>query len=90
MIPMHVAILSVAPYSVQLCQDRPSLRSSASKDRPDNSDDDLVITPGGPRPRDKVRQVPPGHTVRQNADGTYEVVPNEGPAGSEPKGKRGN
>jgi hypothetical protein len=37
--------------------------------------DDLVITPGGPRPRGQVHHVRPGEVVRRNDDGTYTVVP---------------
>jgi hypothetical protein len=91
MIPMHVAIVSVAVHSAHVCQNQHhSISAAASNDRPSNGEKDLVVTPGGPRSRDKVRHVPPGHTVRQNEDGTYEVVPNDGPAGSEPKDKRRN
>jgi hypothetical protein len=36
---------------------------------------DLVITPGGPRPRDKVHRVRKNEAVRRNPDGTYTVVP---------------
>jgi hypothetical protein len=87
--PMHVAMMSVPTYSMQLCQNpHQSIRTSASGDRPVDAPDDLVITPGGPRSREKVHQVPPGHTVRQNADGTYEVVPNDAPASPEPKDGR--
>ena len=42
-------------------------------------EDDLVITPGGPRPRDQVHHVRPGETVRRNDDGTYTVVPKNPP-----------
>jgi hypothetical protein len=37
--------------------------------------DDLVITPGGPRPKDQVRIVKPGEALRRNEDGTFTVVP---------------
>src|SRR5262245_35875472 len=37
------------------------------------SDDEEVITPGGPRPRSRVQGVAPGQTVRRPADGTYGV-----------------
>jgi hypothetical protein len=45
-------------------------------------DQDLVITPGGPRPKDRVRSVPPGGMIRRNEDGTYTVV-SEQPADEE-------
>lgn len=45
-------------------------------DKPQDSSkqEDLVITPGGPRPRDHVHPVGPGETVRRNPDGTFTVV----------------
>src|SRR5664279_5613837 len=39
-----------------------------------DSDDDIVITPGGPMPRSATHRVPAGGEVRQEADGTYTVV----------------
>jgi hypothetical protein len=55
----------------------------AIDDKPDDRDNkvsstpqqDLVITPAGPIPRDKVHEVRPGETVRQNKDGTMTIVP---------------
>ena len=41
---------------------------------------DLVVTPGGPRPKDKVRALKPGEALRRNPDGTYSIVPNEKPS----------
>jgi hypothetical protein len=35
----------------------------------------LVITPGGPRPRDQVHAVKPGEAIRRNEDGSYTIVP---------------
>ena len=57
--------------------------STDSGDRPSDKKDDLVVTPGGPRPRDRVHGVGPDETVRRNADGTYSVVPKEPPANVE-------
>jgi len=42
--------------------------------------DDLVITPGGPRPKDQVRVVKPGEALRRNEDGTYTIVPIKKPS----------
>jgi len=42
--------------------------------------DDLVVTPGGPRPRDQTHHVGPGETIRRNDDGTFTVVPKDGSA----------
>jgi hypothetical protein len=47
-------------------------RSSPTDDR------DLVVTPGGPRPRESVHPVRPGEVVRRNPDGTYTVTPKSG------------
>jgi len=41
----------------------------------DGSGEDLVITPGGPRPRNRVHQMGPGETVRFDADGKAVIVP---------------
>ena len=46
---------------------------------PDEREKDWVITPGGPRPRDKVRAVKPGEAVHRDEEGCYEVVPDEKP-----------
>ena len=35
----------------------------------------LVVTPGGPRPEEQVHFVGPNEAVRQNADGTFTIVP---------------
>lgn len=52
---------------------------SCGKDGSADKKDDLVITPGGPRPREQVHPVGPGETVRRNPDGTYTVVPKQTP-----------
>jgi hypothetical protein len=38
-----------------------------------SKDDDLVITPGGPRPKSSVRNVGPDEVVNRGDDGTYSV-----------------
>jgi hypothetical protein len=68
------------PHRAPLCQ-VDSRRLAADKD-------DLVITPGGPRPRDQVRRVRPGEVLRQNKDGTFSVIPKEDANGPQPKGKK--
>jgi hypothetical protein len=40
-------------------------------------EDDTVVTPGGPRPRDQVFAVHPGEALRRLPDGSYVVVPAE-------------
>jgi len=45
--------------------------------------EDLVITPGGPRPKGKVQPVSPGQAVRRTPDGTYSVVSESLPEGNE-------
>jgi hypothetical protein len=95
MIPMDFAIVSLAtntelaPHSALTCQsefcDPIQLRSSHN--RLAGGKDDIVITPGGPRPRDQVRPVRPGEAVRQNQDGTYTIMPKNGSAGPGPKDK---
>jgi hypothetical protein len=85
---VHAAIVSVATYSAQICQDpRCSIRLSGSIDRPADGEEDPVVTPGGPHPRNKVHHVRPGEAVRRNQDGTYTIVPNDVPAPPEPKPK---
>lgn len=46
--------------------------------RPEQQEDQ-VITPGGPRPKDQVHPVKPGEVVRRNPDGTYTIVPTDNP-----------
>jgi hypothetical protein len=45
-----------------------------SKDSGKSSEDPLVITPGGPKPRDKVHTIKPGEHLQVNPDGTYSIV----------------
>jgi hypothetical protein len=40
-----------------------------------SKESDLVIAPGGPRPRDSVHAVGPGEIVRVDPDGTYTIAP---------------
>ncbi|HTS35795.1 MAG TPA: hypothetical protein VMH04_09000 [Candidatus Solibacter sp.] len=42
--------------------------------------ENLVITPGGPRPKEQVRTIKPGEALRRNADGSYTVVRIEKPS----------
>jgi hypothetical protein len=42
--------------------------------------EDLVITPGGPRPKDQVHALKPGEALRRNEDGTYTIVPIKKPS----------
>jgi hypothetical protein len=53
--------------------------ASHAKDRKkpptQRDDEDLVITPAGPLPRDKVHPVGPGEGVRRNPDGSYSIIP---------------
>jgi len=62
---------------------------SKPKNQPDSSKDDLVITPGGPRPKDKVHPVGPGEAVRRNDDGSYSVVRQTPPPDGEKEGSNG-
>jgi hypothetical protein len=39
--------------------------------------DDLILTPAGPRPRDKVHMAALGQAVRQNEDGTISLITEE-------------
>jgi hypothetical protein len=44
---------------------------------PSEEERDLVITPGGPKPRGSVHQVRQNEVVRRNPDATYTVVPKD-------------
>src|SRR5436190_23909448 len=46
------------------------------------------LTPGGFRPKERVRRVKPGEVVRREADGTYAVVPEETRADTKDADKR--
>lgn len=67
-------------YESQL---RGYILSTDTRDGSSGKKDRLVVTPGGPRPRDSVHVVRPGEIVRRNADGTYTVVPKEAPVSIE-------
>jgi hypothetical protein len=56
----------------------------AGDPRDKNGKDDLVITPGGPVPRDSVHHVPPGSSVVRDPSGSYSVV---GPRSDSREGK---
>jgi hypothetical protein len=46
--------------------------------------DAVVITPGGPKPADKVRTIKPGEHLQVNPDGTYSIVPDKITDGKRP------
>jgi hypothetical protein len=50
-------------------------KARGKKKRIDEKNQDVVMTPAGPVPKDKVHPVKPGEVVRRNEDGTYTVVP---------------
>ena len=43
------------------------------------AESDMVITPAGPVPKDKVHEVKPGEAVQRGKDGTLAVVPRKEP-----------
>jgi hypothetical protein len=53
----------------------------ATKDKGDkpNKPEEMVMTPGGPKPKSHVHPVDPDEMVRRNEDGTLSVVPREPP-----------
>jgi len=55
---------------------------SDSKQQP-NDKDDMVIAPGGPRPKSTVHPVAPGEVVRWNPDGSYTIVHQTPPSDGE-------
>lgn len=61
----------IAQHSSQFATDDPQNKSPKKHD--------VVITPAGPVPKDKVHPVHPGETVRRNPDGSYTVVPKKNP-----------
>jgi hypothetical protein len=60
--------------------------SDASMERPAPPDDknNVVITPAGPVPREKVHPVGPNEIIRRNEDGTYTIVPKSDSKDKEP------
>jgi hypothetical protein len=44
-------------------------------DKDDTDKDEIIIVPGGPRPRSKVHTIEPGEHLQINPDGTYSIVP---------------
>jgi hypothetical protein len=51
--------------------------NDSEKKKDDSGKKDEVLTPGGYRRKDLVREVKPGQVVRREADGTYSVVSEE-------------
>jgi hypothetical protein len=47
----------------------------AKKPTPPDDKGELVMTPAGPMPKEKVYPVGPNEIVRRNEDGTYSIVP---------------
>lgn len=47
------------------------------KKEEDEKEQEIIITPAGPMPKDRVHHVGPDQVVRRNEDGTYSVVPKE-------------
>jgi hypothetical protein len=43
------------------------------KSEDEKNKDELVITPGGPRPKSSIRQLGPDEAVYRREDGTYSV-----------------
>jgi hypothetical protein len=50
-------------------------RGEAENATPQKDKGDVVITPAGPIPKEKLREVGPDEVVRRNADGTHTVIP---------------
>jgi hypothetical protein len=85
-VAIHSALLCAGP--VFLWNEVFGIRSVSAASDSDNTGEDkangknkdnLVITPGGPRPAEQVHPVGPGQVVRRNPDGTYSVVPDTTP-----------
>ena len=72
----------------QMVQNASRNGSSGDKNNGSSADKNVVVTPGGPRPRDRVHRVEPGQAIRQNPDGSFTVVPNNAPGPTEEKDKR--
>jgi hypothetical protein len=87
-----VAMIAVITSVEASQRDRADYAAQISEKLPDHppgkGEDDLVITPGGPRPRGQVHQIRPGEAVRQNEDGTFTIVPSDVPASPEPGSKK--
>jgi hypothetical protein len=76
-VSLELNVLIAASYEAQIREEEPRypIHLFGSPERLAGGKDDLVITPGGPRPRDQVHHVGPGEALRQNEDGTYSIVP---------------
>jgi hypothetical protein len=46
-----------------------------TQNKKQNNKNDVVITPAGPIPKDKVHEIKPNETIRRNEDGSYTIVP---------------
>ena len=89
MIPIDAAIVCADTSPIRFAASRtaPIVAADKSRDQTPGGKDDLVVTPGGPRPRDQVQHIKPGETLRQNPDGTFTVVPSDDGERKEEKDK---
>jgi hypothetical protein len=53
----------------------PHQDSETDKKTSNRSSEEIVITPAGPVPKNRVPEVKPGETVRRKDDGTLEKIP---------------
>lgn len=81
---LHPGAERAIPESQSISADRQTGMPREDPRSP-SEDRDLVITPAGPRPRDRVHGVRPNEAVRRIRDGTYAVVPAD--ASAEEKGR---
>ena len=91
MIPIDAAIVctDTSPVRFAASPDAPIVEvSDKSRDQTSGGKDDLVVTPGGLRPRDQVQRIKPGETLRQNPDGTFTVVPGDDSQRNDEKDKK--
>jgi len=91
MIPIDAATVCTDASPIQFGASRNAAIVSVadkSRDQTSGGKDDLVVTPGGPRPRDQVQRIKPGETLRQNPDGTFTVVPSDDSQRNDEKNKK--
>ena len=71
--PLYARIIA---DKVLIPQRRQVTRQKTPVAPPNESNNEIVVTPAGPMHKNKVYSVKPGEVVRRNQDGTFTIVPN--------------
>jgi len=70
-----------AAFRISISSKDVEKREMVKPDEPNDPENtkDIVMTPGGPRAKERVREMRPSEALRRTEEGTYVVVPQEKP-----------